>query len=152
VFQVLKGDAATPPVGNVVVLSGDAHSSWACELTPDPNNGDTYDPDTATGALGAEFVGTSVTTPLTIDTQGALERVMLSENPHVKFVDLTEHGYLVVDVDRSRVVGEWWFVDTVEERGGGQRLDIALQVLDGNPHLVPHGGTEPKPNPPPLAP
>jgi alkaline phosphatase D len=151
-WQILKGDAITPPARNVVVLTGDAHSAWACELTPDPNNGDSYDPATATGALATEFVTTSVTTPLVIDTHGALESLMRSENPHVKYVDLSEHGYLVVDVDRSRVVGEWWFVDTVVAPGGGQRIDRALQVLDGNPLLVASGQTQPPPNPPPLAP
>jgi alkaline phosphatase D len=151
-FQVLKGDATSAPIRNVIVLSGDAHSSWACELTPDPNNGDTYDPGTATGALATEFVTTSVTTPLVIDTHGALESLMRSENPHVKYLDLTEHGYLVVDIDPNRVVGEWWFVDTVSERGAGQWIDMALQVLDGNPHLVPSGETQPPASPSPLAP
>ena len=38
VYAVLKGDATHAPVSDVVILTGDLHSSWAADLTQDPNN------------------------------------------------------------------------------------------------------------------
>ena len=119
VYAVLEGDASTPAVGNVVVLSGDAHSSWAADLSQDPNNDDAatggYDPDTGAGSRAVEFVGTSVTSPSIVDTSGLAESALRFINPHFKYIDLTRRGYLLLDADATRVVGEWWYVDTVDE-------------------------------------
>ena len=57
VYDVIKGTTTGQPVDNVVVLTGDIHSSWAADLTQDPNNADTatggYNP--AILADGIEF-------------------------------------------------------------------------------------------------
>jgi alkaline phosphatase D len=155
-YQVLKGDASHPAVGNVVVISGDAHSSWAADLTQDPSNSDVanggYDPATGAGSHGVEFVGTSVTSPMILNTGGLAESLLRSINPHVRYVDLSRRGYLLIDADATRVVGEWWFVDTVTSRGGGQSFATAFQVLDGEHHLIPAAQTGARVNPPPLAP
>jgi alkaline phosphatase D len=155
-YQVLKGDASHPAVGNVVMISGDAHSSWACDLTQDPSNPDAanagYNAGTGAGSHAVEFVGTSVTSPMILNTGGLAESLLRSINPHLKYVDLSRRGYLLVDADETRVVGEWWFVDTVTSRHGGQSFATAFQVLDGEPHLIPAARTGARADPPPLAP
>ena len=62
-YAAIKGDAAHPQVNNLVVLTGDIHSSWAADLNPNPYNPAAYDKVTGAGSLGVEFVGTSVTSP-----------------------------------------------------------------------------------------
>lgn len=151
-FGMLAGDGSAPPLVNVVLLTGDAHSSFAADLTPDPNNGDVYDPASGTGSVAVEFVTTSVTSPFIIDTHNLVAGALRSFNPHLKYVDLTHRGYMLVDADASRVVAEWWFVDTVERTSAGQSFAAAYQVRDGDRHLVPAGQTSPRTNPPPLAP
>ncbi len=156
VYQVLKGDGSHPAVGNVVVISGDAHSSWAADLTQDPSNPDVanggYDPSTGAGSHGVEFVGTSVTSPMILNTGGLAESLLRSINPHFKYIDLSRRGYLLIDADATRVVGEWWFVDTVISRTGGQSFATAFQVLDGGQHLIQAAQTASRVNPPALAP
>ena len=156
VYQVLKGDASHPAVGNVVVISGDAHSSWAADLSQDPNNSDVasggYDPGTGAGSHAVEFVGTSVTSPMILDTHGLAESVLRSINPHFKYIELSRRGYMLIDADATRVVGEWWLVDTVASRSTGQSFAIAFQVLDGQPHLIPAAQTSARADPPALAP
>ena len=155
-YQVLKGDGAHPAVGNVVVISGDAHSSWAADLTQDPSNSDVanggYEPGTGAGSHAVEFVGTSVTSPMILNTGGLAESLLRSINPHLKYVDLSRRGYLLIDADATRVVGEWWFVDTVTRRDGGQSFATAFQVLDGGQHLLPAAQTGARADPPALAP
>ncbi|HKX41330.1 MAG TPA: alkaline phosphatase D family protein, partial [Burkholderiaceae bacterium] len=156
VYQVLKGDASHAAVGNVVVISGDAHSSWAADLNQDPNNADVpgggYDPDTGAGSRAVEFVGTSVTSPMVIDTHGLAESLLESVNPHFKYINLSRRGYMLIDANATRVVGEWWFVDTVANRDGGQSFATAFQVLDGGQHLLAAAQTSARANPPALAP
>ena len=87
-----------------------------------------------------------------IDTHGLAESLLQSANPQFKYIDLSRHGYLLIDANTTRVVGEWWFVDTVASRGGGQSFATAFQVADGTQHLVPAAQTSARANPPPLAP
>jgi alkaline phosphatase D len=40
IFAALGGTDGGAPVRNAVILTGDIHSAWAADLTPDPNNAD----------------------------------------------------------------------------------------------------------------
>ena len=154
-YEVLKGSASSPPVDNVVVLTGDVHSSWAADLSQDPNNPDTatggYDPATGAGSRAVEFITTSVTSPALIDL-GVTEDVVMSINPHFRYVELTRRGYMLLDVDATRVVGEWWYVDTIESRSSGQVFGAAFQVQNAAQRLTPASQTSPRIDAPALAP
>jgi alkaline phosphatase D len=140
------------PVANVVVLTGDIHSAWGNDLSRDPNNPDVaaggYDPATGEGSLAVEFVTTSITSPGIDDPSGTYAALVRSQNPHVRHVDLNHHGYLLLDVTRERVVGEYWSVDTVAAPSNVQVLSAAFEVGNGTPHLVPSVQTTPPPGPP----
>ena len=142
--------------GNVVVLTGDIHSAWASDITRDPNNPDVaaggYDAATGQGAIGVEFVATSITSPGIADPDGTLAALVQTQNPHVKHVDLQQHGYLLLDVTPERVVGEYWNVDTVAVPSSVQAFATAFEVRDGAPRLVPSAQTAPRASAPPPAP
>ena len=155
-YDIIKGNAGAPAVNNVVILTGDIHSSFAAELTQDPNNSDVasggYDDDTGAGSRAVELVATSVTSPGAIDPQGIVATALQFANPHVKYVDLTQRGYMLLDVDATRLVSEWWYVDTVTSRSSVQTMGQALQVGDGTNRLSDGAQTVARPNPPALAP
>ncbi|MGZ8290442.1 MAG: alkaline phosphatase D family protein, partial [Telluria sp.] len=155
-YDIINGSAGAPAVNNVVILTGDIHSSFAADLTQDPNNSDVaaggYDPDTGAGSRAVELVATSVTSPGAIDPQGIVATALQLANPHVKYVDLTQRGYMLLDIDASRVVSEWWYVDTVATRSTGQSMGQAVQVSDGANRLSAGAQTAARPNPPALAP
>ena len=155
-FDAIKASALAPAPGNVVVLTGDAHSSWAADLTQDPNNSDVtsggYDPGTGAGASAVEFVTTSVSSAPFLDLGGLAASTLQVINPHFKYIELTKRGYMLVDADATRVVSEWWYVDSVATSTSGQAFGAAFQVLDGTAHVVPAGVTSPRPNPPAPAP
>ena len=128
---------ADEDLGNVVVLSGDLHSSWAAELT--------LDPAADRPPVGVEFVTPSVTsrafaeqvTPSVPGSRAALRRLVAGQNPHVRFFDLEHHGYLVVDVAAESLGVEFWHVDTVGRRVPGERLAAEWVVRDGERRLSP---------------
>jgi len=117
-------------LGNVVVLAGDLHSSWAAELTLDPKG--------QARPVGVEFVAPSVTSrcfaeevaPSLPGSRALLRRLVASQNPHFRFFDLEGHGYVVVDVTPERLRADFWHVRTVAERVRGERL-VASQVVRG---------------------
>jgi len=155
-YAVLKGEDGQAPVANVVVLTGDIHTSWAADLTQDPNNPDVatggYNPATGEGSRAVEFVGTSVTSPGIPDPGNATANFLHSINPHFKYIDLNRRGYMLVDADAERVVCEWWYVDTVASVSNVQTFGTAFEVRHGSARLLPSAQTAPRSNPPPLAP
>lgn len=98
-------------INNVVVLTGDIHTSWANDL---PLHSSSYNPQTGAGSVAVEFVATSVTStgfPFSVPLS-----LIQNSNPHVKFADLTQKGYVVVDLNDQRAQADWVFVSTVLDR------------------------------------
>ena len=127
-FSHLRADDIT----DVVVLTGDIHTTWAADLTEDPLDPTGYDPTGANPAigrnLGVEFVCPSITSD-NIDEilieEGAppetavamtrsLEAATLANNPHIKTVNLDRHGYGIVDVTAERTTYDVFFVEQLQ--------------------------------------
>jgi alkaline phosphatase D len=100
-----------------------------------------------------EFVGTSVSSPgVDTDTTGQIAGALKFYNPHFKYIQLTRRGYMLMDVNPQRIVGEWWYVDTALSPSNVQTFGTAFQVVDGTNRLSPSAQTPNRANPPPLAP
>lgn len=93
-------------IQNFVVLTGDIHTSWAMDL---PGSG--YDSSTGVGSVGVEFVCTSVTSPGFPFSVPA--STIQFENDHMHYIDLTEHGYMILDVNKQRTQADWYYVDDI---------------------------------------
>ncbi|WP_189388892.1 alkaline phosphatase D family protein [Bacterioplanes sanyensis] len=103
-FDAIEQDA----IENVVVLTGDIHSSWALELHRDPF-ADNRRP------LALELVTPAVSSP-GIDHQARARLAASSLQallPHLEFVDFYYRGYVLLDITPTRLQAEWWVVDTV---------------------------------------
>jgi alkaline phosphatase D len=142
---------ASRSVRNAVVLTGDIHSSWAADLHPDPYDGD-YNPVTGDGSIAVEMIATSVTSPGFEDPDGQAATGLKILNPHLKYVELTKHGYLLLDINSERVNGEWWYVDTIVARGGSESFGTAVQTVRDTNRLAQSVQSAPKASAPPLAP
>ncbi|MES1929417.1 alkaline phosphatase [Salinisphaera dokdonensis CL-ES53] len=106
---------------DVVVLAGDIHTSWAQDVTEDPNNPAVYNPLTGEGSRAVEFVCPSVTSSGLPELQPARDSIRVL-NPHMKYVDLENHGYVLLDITSERLQGEFWYVNTIAERDAGERF------------------------------
>lgn len=151
VFNVLKGDGANPPVSNVCILTGDIHTSWAMDLTPDPNNSLSYDPSSGSGSLAVEFVVTSVTSP-GLEGLADIADTIRTQNPHIKYVDFARKGYVLLDITREAVNAEWWYVDSVTAPSPNESFGAAFAVAYGTNHLVRGVQTQSRSHPPDPAP
>jgi len=119
-------------IDNVVLLTGDMHSAWALDVAEDPFDPARYDPATGAGSELVEFVTPAISSP----AAGLPEARLLELHPHLKFTDQTRQGYVLLDVTRERVLGEWYFSATVREPSAEVVLGAAFQTLAGEPHLV----------------
>jgi alkaline phosphatase D len=123
-------------VPNLVVLTGDVHSSWAFDLPRGVS--DAYDPRTGRASLGVEIVCPAVSSPTPF--QGADGEARLAalptQRPHLRFLDGRSRGYVVIDVTRDRLQADWWLLPTVRERSSEQRFAKGLVCDAGSRHLV----------------
>jgi alkaline phosphatase D len=137
--------------GNVVVLTGDIHTSWAMDLSPDPNNPLAYNPLSGEGSRAVEFVCTSVTSPGLEEVAPVADAIRVA-NPHIKYVDLARKGYLLLDITPQRVNGEFWFVDRIDAAADGESFGAAFATLDGSQRLGAGEQTAPRSGAPAPAP
>jgi alkaline phosphatase D len=128
----LLHDVTDLGIRDVVFLSGDVHSAWACDLRLDPHASDEE-------GIAVEFCTTSVTSENLDEHTGwgyrtrspEIERKLIDANPHIHWAEVDSHGYMLVDVTTERVEAQWHFVDTVLERSEGVRLGGAWAVRRG---------------------
>ncbi|EFQ83648.1 PhoD-like phosphatase [Aeromicrobium marinum DSM 15272] len=120
-------------VDGVVFLSGDVHTAWANEV------------EGADGRpVAAEFVCASVTSNNVDDFMGtsprtvslAMEEAIVTLNPHVRFVNLDDHGYCVLEVTPERLLMEWWAISDRTDPGAGTRRLAARALRPGSARIL----------------
>ncbi len=108
---------------NPVVLGGDIHSFWATDLHLDPEN-------PRSPIVASEFVGTSITSP-----GPGYDYMMrdMAENPHVRFFDSRERGYLSIDVTRKDLTARMQTVSDIREPKATRATLKTFVIEDGRP-------------------
>jgi len=123
------GDILNNNIDNLVVLTGDIHTSWANDLP-----GSSYDASSGAGSMGVEFVITSVTSvgfPFDLPTE-----IITAANPHVKWSNLDQRGYLILDVNQERVQADWMLCESVFSSNLDFERAKSYYVNDGQTFLT----------------
>ncbi len=123
-------------INNFAFITGDIHSTWANDLPLDPNV--TYDENTGAGSIGVEFVTTSVTSqglPFNLDPNLSLS-IVQAANKHVKYLNGTERGYLILDITNTKIQGDWYYqTDVKDSTDSSESFGTAWYVNDGEKFL-----------------
>ncbi len=146
----LLGYISQRAIDNVVVLTGDVHSSWAFDLTVDPMNPLVYNPITGAGSVAVEFVCPGVTSSSLGGTLNSLvgglplpsvvfETGLQLLNPQMKYVESTSNGYMVLDITPEHCQADWFFV-TVDAPNDEQTAGESWEVKDRTNRLVAAAG------------
>lgn len=125
-------------IGDVIILTGDSHSSWGFDLPSDPFDPRLYDPDTGRGSLAVEIIVPGVTSPNIQDREEATrsEERYRELYPHLIFTEQHSQGYVILDVTEERARAEWHFVSSVRRPEALARLGGAVEVGAGENHLT----------------
>ena len=107
-------------IENFTVLTGDIHTSWAFNL------------ENGSANAGVEFVTPSITSPGLPINAGPLLQI---ENPHIKYVELTSHGFIILDVNSQRIQSDWYFVNTLDAIDASNSWNKSLFSVDGAMNL-----------------
>ncbi|MDY7024954.1 MAG: alkaline phosphatase D family protein [Pseudomonadota bacterium] len=124
----------TQQINNVVVLTGDIHSSWAAEIHKNPYDQHDSNP------LAVELVTPSVTSP-TIPIPGIqqlvgdIARIIYRANPHIKYVNIKNRGYVVLQLSHQKARAQWFHVPVVSRRNSTQYLAREYWINSGEAKL-----------------
>jgi len=123
-------------ISNVVVLTGDVHSSFAADLSDDPYDNSNYNRNNGEGSLAVEFVTPSVTSPgfpPVIAETGAA--TIMSASPHIKFAELRQHGFILLSCTDTLVQADWYYVPQILSRSADYYHARSFRTLDGQNRL-----------------
>ncbi len=127
--EILEHFAAAG-VQNLAALTGDIHTFFAGDLTTNGEQNGT--------PVGVELVGGSATSlgiPEALNVPpGALETVGPPANPHIKFLDVRNRGFGIVELGKSELRGEFRTCDALT-RGAVPQTSAQFLVESGVPKL-----------------
>ncbi|NDK90862.1 alkaline phosphatase [Gordonia desulfuricans] len=129
-------------VDNVVFITGDIHSSWACDI---PVDAAAYP---GGGTVATELVATSVTSSNIDDivkvpehTAGSVvSSALTAVNRHVRWNDFDAHGYSVFTVTPAAAQMDWYFLNDKTDPKSGQYLAKSYRVGNGTQRVSPAAG------------
>lgn len=117
----------TNDIKNIVVLTGDIHCSWANDI-PTAN----YQSN-GTGSAFVEMVTPAITSPAFPINVGA--SIIKTANNHIKWVDLSARGFIILSVTQQRAQGDWFFVNTITSKSSAYSHASSWYVNAGERNL-----------------
>jgi alkaline phosphatase D len=154
-----------PQIDNVVVLTGDFHCSFAFDVTDKPVDypnplaanlptpSSRYNPATGDGSLAVEFATPSITSA-NFDENTSLDESLLLQaainadipvgppfgtvnyNPHMKYVELINHGYMILDLTEGAAQADWYYVNILQPNDDTQNYGGGQLTVDGSKKLT----------------
>ncbi|MEO1181546.1 MAG: alkaline phosphatase D family protein, partial [Cyanobacteria bacterium J06636_28] len=115
---------------NPVVITGDIHSSWVHDIKADFDN-----PSSAT--VGTEFIGTSIAASFGGADTNALVAAAVPGNPHTKFFDGLNRGYVRCTVTPDRWQTDYRTVETIQAPTSTVQTLASFVVENGQPGAQP---------------
>ncbi|MCF4967208.1 alkaline phosphatase D family protein [Nostoc sp. CMAA1605] len=110
---------------NPVVITGDIHSSWVFDVKADFNN-----PLSAT--VGTEFVGTSITSDFPTSFIAPVQAAVPA-NPHTKFFDGANRGYVRCKLTRNNWQSDYRVVSSILDQNATVSTLASFVVENGKP-------------------
>lgn len=119
-------------IQDIIITSGDTHASWAFEAAVDITKN--YQP------FAVEFGVTSISSGnlderKSVDTVKIMEQNLLKRNPHIKFNNHRDHGYLLLTLYPTETKAEWYFMETLKQPISNQILGKKFVVTKGSSRL-----------------
>ena len=109
---------------NLLVFTGDSHNAWAFDL------------DRKGARVGVEMAGHSVTSPGAESTirwrkADALAADLVGRNKQLKWADVSQRGYMAVELTPKSTTSEWRFLANVRQKGTALAGIKRMTVLAG---------------------
>ncbi|MBT8189566.1 MAG: alkaline phosphatase D family protein [Bacteroidia bacterium] len=118
---------------NIIFLTGDYHSSFAFETDMDGT-------EEVDDNIAVEFVAQSINSANTneyyeMDSVKYFESRYKDFNPHLKYVNLRDHGYIKLKITPESCQADFLYSETVKRPSVGQRIGKSFRINSGKAEL-----------------
>jgi alkaline phosphatase D len=121
---------------NVVVLTGDIHTTWVMDLTPDAMDPTKYNGATGEGSRAVEFIVPGITSMGLTDTFQEGAEAEAAKSPWIKYVDVYRKGYGILEVTPERCSCEFYHFKIVETEEPQQSVKSIVARVDSGKHFA----------------
>jgi len=103
-------------IDNIVFLTGDVHISLSFDVSTAPRDTLVYNAESGMGSIAVEAVTPSISSDNYDELFGAgvasvLASVFPQYNPHNKFIEVIQHGYIVLDLTDEKAQMDYYYLD-----------------------------------------
>ena len=119
-------------IADIIITSGDTHASWAIEAATDISP--SYKPFAI--ELGVTSISSgNLDERKPKDSVKLMEQAMLKRNPHIKYTNQRDHGYLLVTLYPTKTKAEWYFIESLKTKDTKEFLGKRFEFLKGSVRL-----------------
>ena len=134
--KMISDQLGQQQVKNVLIVTGDTHTSMAFECIANA-----LDDKEPSPALAVEFAAPSISSsnPGTYHPPEVIlqrEQAAYQANPHLKYVNLSDHGFLILQIEPQVARAEWHYVDRVDSISNQVSLGKSFTVKSGTYKLL----------------
>lgn len=134
--KLIASNLQEQDIMNVIFITGDTHASWAFEVA----DLEKYNPKTSAGAYAVEFGTPSISSSnwneyASDDTVKMSEQTLMKANPHLKYGNARDHGYLLIHTNAEKAKAEWWYVSTLRTPEASETLGKRMVVVKNTNRL-----------------
>ncbi len=116
-LEMLSANASNP-----ILFAGDSHNAWANELRAE-NGRDIIAAEYGTPSVTSSGIGDFF--PL---QRGRLEPLIREQNPHIRFCNVSDRGYLIVTLTPEEAITAFHFVDVLDTEDYMQAIPLAMRI------------------------
>lgn len=148
-------------IDNVVIVTGDWHTSFALDVCKEPRDIFQYNPINGNGSLCVEFIVPSITgdnfdegNNYGLPSASFASWLINTGNQHIKYNELEGHGYVLLDLNPTRAQAEFWHLDDImDPANSGESINgIYYTAHQGNKIQQGSTASSPKPTQPDIPP
>lgn len=116
-------------IANTVFLTGDTHCSWAFDIEDDSGE-----------PVGVEIGATSISSAnidsyTTQDSAKMAERLIHQDNPHLRYSNIRDHGYVIITLSADSGKADYYYVDDLRSDQANKRLEKTINFRDNKIQL-----------------
>jgi alkaline phosphatase D len=131
--KTIKDFIVNNKISNVLLVTGDTHASWAIEAAT--NVSQSYQPFAI--ELGTTSISSANENERNPDEKvKQMEASIRAANPHVKFFNARDHGYLLLSLYPTRAKAQWYFVESLARQPVNEFLAKTYEIERGKNKLI----------------
>ncbi len=133
-------------INDLIFLTGDTHCSWFFEV---PGSLAEYRRDPTTAVFAYELGTPSVSSANYDELIGGWDTLLVARqllyryNPHLRYVNLKEHGYLLVEVDATEARADFYFQRDIRQPGAAEYLAKSFHLSHSTTRDDKHNAARP---------